>query len=44
MKEFFHFLVDTDNSEITLHVLKVKVFKVRNMLDIFTPHLIFVNI
>ena len=37
-------MVDADNSENTLLVLKVKVFKLRKVLDIFAPHLIFVNI
>ena len=37
-------MVDTDNSEITRLVLKVKVFKLRNnMLDIFT-HTLFLSI
>ena len=36
-------MVDNDNAEITLLVLKVKVFKLRNMPDIFT-HTLFINI
>ena len=36
-------MVDNDNAEITLLVLKVKVFKLRNMSDIFT-HTLFSSI
>ena len=36
-------MVDNDNAEITLLVLKVKVFKLRNMPDIFT-HILFSSI
>lgn len=43
IKEFSHFMVDNDNAEITLLVLKVKVFKLRNMPDIFT-HTLFSSI
>ena len=36
-------MVDNDNAEITLLVLKVKVFKLTNMPDIFT-HTLFSSI